>query len=86
MKINFHKNFLKDYARLPRKLQDKFKEQRNLFLENQFHPLLNNHTLGGKYIHCRSLNITGDIRTIFILMDSGIIVFLRIGSHSELYN
>ena len=49
-----------------------------------FHPLLNNHSLGGEYNGCRSINITGDIRAIFYVK-TDVVVFINIGSHPELY-
>ena len=85
MRIDLHKSFLKDYVKLPGKIQEKFKERRNLFLEDQFHPLLNSHFLKGEYKGCRSINITGNIRAIFIPKDEDIVVFIRVDTHSELY-
>lgn len=55
-----------------------------LFSSNPFHPLLNNHPLGGEYEGCRSINITGDYRALFYPKGQGI-VFTRIGTHNELY-
>ena len=66
MKIELHRKFLKAYIKQPQKIREKFKEKRNLFLKDMFHPLLNNHSLGGEYNGCRSINITGDIRAIFM--------------------
>lgn len=85
MKIELHRNFIKKYTKLPTKIQEKFKERRNLFLMDQFHPLLNNHTLSGKYEGCRSINVTGDIRAIFSLNKDKGVIFIAIGSHPELY-
>lgn len=43
-----------------------------------------NHKLQGYYEGCRSINVTGDYRAIFVEeVDS--IKFLRIGTHVELY-
>ncbi|MBI1754911.1 type II toxin-antitoxin system YafQ family toxin [Candidatus Azambacteria bacterium] len=67
------------------KIKEKFKEKRNLFIEDMFHPLLNNHPLTRKYDGYRSINITGDIRAIFYVKTDGGVVFVTIGSHSELY-
>lgn len=85
MKIELHRNFLKAYIKQSQKIQDKFKEKRNLFIENMFHPLLNNHSLNGEYDGCRSINITGNIRAIFYIKTDGNVVFINIGSHPELY-
>ena len=85
MKIELHRNFLKDYSKYSQKIREKFKEKRNLFIQDSLHPLLNNHTLTGKYEGCRSINITGDIRAIFYVKPDSGVVFINIGSHSELY-
>lgn len=85
MKIELHRNFLKVYSKQPKKIQERFKEKRNLFIIDMFHPLLNNHSLSGEYEGCRSINITGDIRAIFYVKTDGDVVFINIGSHTELY-
>lgn len=85
MIITLHKSFIKDYQKLPKKIQEQFKERRNLFLINAFHPTLKNHALIGKYQGTRSINITGDIRAIYIENSNGSCTFMRIGSHSQLY-
>ncbi|MBI4993180.1 MAG: type II toxin-antitoxin system mRNA interferase toxin, RelE/StbE family [Candidatus Magasanikbacteria bacterium] len=85
MQTELHKNFLRAYIKQPQKIQEKFKEKRNLFIEDMFHPILNNHHLNGEYEGCRSINITGDIRAIFYVRTDGDVVFIKIGSHSELY-
>ena len=85
MKAEYHKSFRRQFDRLPLKIQDKFEKNLNLFLQNQFYPLLKNHHLIGEYEGCRSINITGDIRAIFYMKMNGDAVFINIGSHSELY-
>jgi len=85
MEIELHRNFIKQYSKLPIKIQEKFKERRNLFLIDPFHPLLNNHALLGKYDKCRSININSDMRVIFFIKSDGAVIFIAIGSHSELY-
>lgn len=84
MEIKLHRNFEKQYKKLSDSLKQKFKERRNLFLRNQFDPILNNHALTGKYGGFRSINITGDIRVIF-KKDGENAIFITIGSHSRLY-
>ena len=85
MKPEYHKNFRKQFDKLSIKIQDKFEEKLDLFLQNMFHLLLNNHSLSGEYEGCRSINITGEIRAIFYVKSERNIVFINIGSHSELY-
>ncbi len=56
-----------------------------MFLENPFHPLLKNHALSGEYSNYRSFNVTADIRAIYEPIDSETVIFINIGTHSELY-
>lgn len=84
MRIKLHKNFEKDYKKLRAKEKQKFKERRNLFLEDEFNPILNNHQLKGKYLGHRSINITGDLRVIY-KRDRNYVIFVTIDSHSNLY-
>jgi addiction module RelE/StbE family toxin len=85
MQIELHKNFLKSYSKLPKKIQEKFKERRNLFIENSFNPLLNNHSVEKTYPNLRSINITGDYRVLFEVKDKDTVIFMKIGTHPELY-
>lgn len=85
MQIELHRNFLKAYRKIPKKIQEKFKEKRNLFIENNFHPLLNNHSVDPIYPNWRSIDITGDYRALFEIKEKTIIVFMKIGTHSDLY-
>lgn len=84
MKITLHKNFQKRYLKLTPSQQKKFKERRNLFLQDEFNPTLNNHALKGSYFGYRSINIAGDLRVIF-KKNGEEIVFVTINSHSNLY-
>lgn len=84
MILRVHKNFSKGYKRLSQSQKNKFKERRNLFLRDEFNPVLNNHALSGKYKGYRSINVTGDIRVVFKREDDTV-VFVKIDSHSNLY-
>ncbi len=86
MKIAVHKNFEKQYKKLNQKTKEKFKEKRNIFLENPFHPILNNHELHGKYKGRRSIKITADLRVIYEIIKKNVVLFLTIDSHSNLYS
>lgn len=85
MKIRLHKNFEKQYKKLQSGEKKKFKERRNLFLKNEFHPLLNNHPLRGKYKGYRSIQITGDLRAIYKWVSNNECIFVVIDTHSNLY-
>lgn len=85
MKIVLHKQFEKKYSKLEKKLKVQFKERRDLFLKNPFHPTLHNHALSGEYIGLRSINITGDLRALYKEQADDIVIFMDIDTHSNLY-
>lgn len=89
MQIYYHKEFKKQYKKLPKNVNLAFKKRLALFMLDSFHPLLNNHSLSGKYSGCRSINVSGDYRAIyfhFIQSNSDVIEFLQIGTHAQLYD
>jgi addiction module RelE/StbE family toxin len=85
MKVKLHKNFEQRYFKFSHKFQTKIDERIKLFTDEPFHPLLNNHALRGKYDGCRSINITGDYRAIYRLLDNDTVYFIEINNHSNLY-
>ncbi len=85
MRVDFHRSFKKRFVRLPQKIRRQFDERLLLFRENRLHPLLNYHELSGVLAGIYSINITGDIRAHFSYHAPDHIVFLDIGSHSELF-
>jgi len=84
MLISYHRDFKKAFKKLPARIQDQFCVKLETFLSDPFAPELNNHTLKGKYKDCRSINVTGHIRAIYTRRGLEVI-FLILGSHSELY-
>jgi addiction module RelE/StbE family toxin len=84
MHIELHKDFKKKYEKLSIKFQDKFDERLKIFINDSFAPELNNHGLHGKYIGCRSINVTGDLRAVYEVRENGV-RFLDIDTHSNLY-
>ena len=85
MIIYLHKNFSKKYTRLTKSQKEKFKERKDIFLADEFDPVLNNHALSGKYEGYRSINVTGDIRAIYKKNRTEEVIFVMIGNHSNLY-
>ncbi len=84
MKIQYHRKFRKQFAKLSPNVKVKFLERRSLFVGDSHHPLLNNHSVEKAYPGCRSINVTGDYRAIF--SESGErVLFINIDTHSELY-
>ncbi len=83
--IRFHKNFEKQYGKLSKKDKKKVKERIGIFMEDPYNPILNNHSLKGKYTDYRSINITGDLRAIYKFLSEDECIFICIDIHSNLY-
>lgn len=84
MEIELHRLFLKQYKKLPSTIRAQFVERKNLFTQEPLHPLLHNHSVDSVFPACRSINVTGDYRAVFRQRDEQVL-FLQIGTHSELY-
>ena len=85
MRIQFHRNFEKQYKKLPLVVQSKFLKRIEIFLKDEFNPVLNNHALKGKYQGYRSLNVTGDFRAVYKRKSKKRAIFIAIDKHSHLY-
>ncbi|PIS07096.1 hypothetical protein COS66_03750 [Candidatus Berkelbacteria bacterium CG06_land_8_20_14_3_00_43_10] len=80
-----HRDFTKDLRKQTAKVKDRAKDRLYIFCHNPFNPILYNHALTGRWKGHRSINITGDIRAIYKQIDETAVVFVALGSHSELY-
>lgn len=85
MTIQYLAVFKKQFKKLPQKLQDQFEERLRLFLEDPVHPQLRVHPLKGKYAGYWSMNISGDLRALYLQKGDEVIIFALIGTHSQLY-
>lgn len=84
MEVKFHKNFRKKLDKTPLKIQERFYQRLDLFLQDKFDRVLNNHSVDKAFPNCNSINVSGDYRAIF--EDQGeTAIFITIGTHSELY-
>ena len=84
MEVKKKKNFKKKFRKLLPRVQEQFYERVDLFRQNKFDKILNNHSVDPTYPNCRSLNIGGDYRAIFEDQRE-VVIFITIGTHSELY-
>jgi len=84
MIIDYHKDFLKNFKKLPPKTKSKFKERQLILEESEFNPVLNIHALTGRWLGYRSISVTGDIRAVF-KRNEDTVIFVVIDSHSNLY-
>ena len=85
IKIEYHKHFIKAYHKLSAKEQKAIDDRIRVFSKDPFSPKLENHALTGKYQGYRSINITGDYRAIYISVNEENVLFVRIGTHAQLY-
>jgi len=85
MIVTFHRDFKKAYKKLSARSRRKVDERILVFYENQFHPLLSNHSLKGKYEGYRSINIDGDLRALYKNIRQNLALFIKLGSHADLY-
>lgn len=85
MTLRFHRTFEKQYKKLRKNEQHRVKERLALFIQDEFHPVLNNHPLRGKYQGYRSINMTGDLRAIYKHQSPDLRIFVTVDTHSNLY-
>ena len=85
MIIKSSKSFKKDFRKLTRKQKNQFYKRVILFVEGENHSILGIHALKGESKGKRSFNVTGDIRVIYEEIDQDTVLFLMIGTHSNLY-
>ena len=85
MDVLFHKRFKKQLQKIPLQVQEKFFERLNIMVTAGEVPQLGIHRLGGDMAEFKSINVTGDYRALFEIKEKNIIIFMKIGTHSELY-
>jgi addiction module RelE/StbE family toxin len=84
MQVEYKKRFQKDFKKLPPRLKEQFYKRLEVFLKDKFDPTLSNHSVDKAFPGCRSINVTGDYRAVFV--ETGqVATFITIGTHSELY-
>jgi len=87
MQYVLSKNFEKQFSKLPQNIKQKTIKRLEVFVKDPFDKKLNNHNLSGRQKNQRSINITGDIRAIYEEIEKDeIVMFIAIGSHSQLYS
>ncbi len=83
--IQFTKGFTKQFQKLKDAQQARFYERLDLFMRNPNDRVLRDHALKGKYLGCRSIDVQGDLRALYYIQDDKIVIFVLIGTHSQLY-
>jgi addiction module RelE/StbE family toxin len=85
MQYFFSKKFYKDLKKSPREVKEKTAIALEKFVLNPYDATLHNHPLHGVWNGHHSINITGDIRAVYVFVDSTTVRFIALGSHSRLY-
>lgn len=85
MQYILSKWFEKDFAKLPKGIKSKAVSTLQKFVKNPNDPTLQNHELTGRLKSHYSINVTGDIRAVYVFVETDIVQFVAIGSHSKLY-
>ncbi len=85
MNVIFHKRFDKMAGKLSLKVKAKMIERITLFSKDPLHYALRNHALNTPYKGSYSIDIAGEYRAVYLLVDDETALFTHIGTHSQLY-
>lgn len=85
MEIKFSKQLTKQLAKQPPRVQELFYARLTIFVANPRDPQLRNHRLKGKLKNFYSINVTGDVRALYEIIDGKVYIYQMIGSHAQLY-
>lgn len=88
VKVIYHQNFVKHFQKRIGNnisLLSSYKKRFRLFSFDRNHPLLKDHRLTGDLGGKRSFWVTGDIRVIYRENIPGVVEFMDIGSHNQVY-
>lgn len=85
MDVDFTKAFNKQFEKLTPKKQKQAKGAIALFIQGVAAPTLRNHGLKGKWQGHRSIRAGGDLRLHFKVIADNKVLFVAVGSHSQLY-
>jgi addiction module RelE/StbE family toxin len=84
MSPSYSKLFINQAKKLMPEARKKLQDRICIFCENPLSPVLRNHALKGKYKEYRSIDVTGDIRALY-LQRGNETIFDTVGTHSQLY-
>ena len=83
--VKFHKDFEKQLAKLPKNQRDKAIDAIDLFLDKPMEPSLRNHALKGEWLGYNSISAGGNLRLHFRMVSQSKVLFVAVGTHSQLY-
>lgn len=85
MTIRYSKKFKKQYDKLSPKLQKRTKDAIRLWATDPNNESLRLHRLSGKLNRFYSIDITGDVRALYEIIDGEVYLYQMVGTHSQLY-
>ena len=85
MKVRYHKSFQKQVLKLQPTQLKRLREALKKFEVEPYHPDLYNHALAGEWIGHRSISFGGDWRAHYLPKGDDEVLFVAIGTHSQLY-
>jgi addiction module RelE/StbE family toxin len=85
MQIHYGKRFLRQFQKLPSKKQLRVKAALRLLLEDSDAPTLRRHQLHGEWHEHYSISAGGDMRLHYKQITADTIMFMAVGTHSQLY-
>ena len=86
MRLSRHKRFSKQFIKLSQKEKIKLEERLSMFVKEPYSVELNNHALHGKCEGFRSINIYGNLRALYRVLNDTDIIFIWIDDHGGLYD
>ena len=85
MQYILSKCFVKDFTKLPPATKKKTLVTLEKFTQDPQNLVLRNHGLSGKWKGHFSINVTGDTRAVYFVVEDSLVRFIAIGSPSKLY-
>jgi addiction module RelE/StbE family toxin len=85
MNVDYTKAFNKQFQKLPSKKQKQARAAIALFIQDVSTTSLRNHVLKGEWLGYRSITAGGDLRLHFKDIADDKVLFVAVGSHSQLY-
>jgi mRNA-degrading endonuclease YafQ of YafQ-DinJ toxin-antitoxin module len=84
MTVKRTKHFEKQYKKQSEKIRLQFAARLSIFLANPRDERLRLHELRAQYSGYWSIDVTGDVRTLFRWDGEEVVIFAFIGTHSQL--
>ena len=85
MTVRYQKSFTNQFKKLPPKQRIKVAVIVEIFAQDPDDSVLRNHALKGEWFGYHSISAGGDIRLHYRILDDQTVLFVAVGSHSQLY-